>query len=285
MNVKPEATALSPAWLMPSDQYGWSAVLRNVLAFFLLLWFIPQAADASPYAPWLLTPLLGLLIYRISVVMHDCVHHTLFKNRHLNSRIGLLLGAMTGIDFQEFSKQHWLHHRVYGKPDDPQGFHYAGLDAMTSAGLSWNLLRPLLGRNLLNTFHESILAPRNLGRIIRTGEVFIIAAVQAVILVIVSGGGRHPVLAVVPLVSAATFGLFFSQLRGIAEHGAVGTTAEAAVVRSHAPHWLDRILLHDVNFNFHREHHIYPQCLSCHLPAVHLAFAAHSGELSASMFG
>jgi fatty acid desaturase len=142
MNVKPEVTALSPAWLVPSDRYGWSAVLRNVLPFFLLLWFIPLAADASPYAPWLLTPLLGLLIYRISVVMHDCVHHTLFKNRHLNSRIGLLLGAMTGIDFQQFSRQHWLHHRIYGKPDDPQ---------------------------------------RNLWRIIRSGEVFVDAAVQAMI--------------------------------------------------------------------------------------------------------
>jgi fatty acid desaturase len=249
------------------------------------LWFIPQAADASPYAPWLLTPLLGLLIYRISVVMHDCVHLTLFNNRHLNSRIGLLLGAMTGIDFQAFSRQHWLHHRIFGKPDDPQGFHYAGLNAMTPAGLNWHLVKPVFGLNLLDTFHESILAPRNLWRIIRSGEVFVVAAVQAVILVIVSGGGRHPVLAVVPLVSAATFGLFFSQLRGIAEHGAVGSTAEPDVVRSHAPHWLDRILLHDVNFNFHREHHIYPQCPSCNLPAVHRAFAADSGELGASMFG
>jgi len=47
MNAKPEMTALSPAWLVPSDQYGWSAVLRNVLPFFLLLWFIPQAAPVT----------------------------------------------------------------------------------------------------------------------------------------------------------------------------------------------------------------------------------------------
>jgi fatty acid desaturase len=69
-----------------------------------------------------------------------------------------------------------------------------------------------------------------------------------------------------PFVSAATFGLFFSQLRGIAEHAAEAGGAMAGNVRSHAPHWLDRLLLYDLNFNYHREHHLYP-----HLPSRDLA--------------
>jgi fatty acid desaturase len=152
---------------------------------------------------------------------------------------------------------------------------------MARGALAWHLVKPLFGLNLPDSVHESLLSPRNLRRIARTRELAVVAGIQAIIFVLVSAGGRHPFLAILPFTSAATFGLFFSQLRGIAEHGA---TTQAGSVRSHAPNWPDRILLHDVNFNFHREHHLYPQCPSCHLPAIHLATMG-SAELSASMFG
>jgi fatty acid desaturase len=45
-------------------------------------------------------------------------------------------------------------------------------------------------------------------------------------------------------------------------------------VRSHQPNWLDRVLLYDVNFNCHAEHHAHPQVPSCHLPSVQLATGA-----------
>ena len=116
-------------------------------------------------------------------------------------------------------------------------------------------------------------------------EVLVVAAVQVANMFTITGGGRYPFLALVPFASAATFGLFFSELRGIAEHGAVGATAEEGNVRSHASNSLDRILLHDVNFNFHREHHSYPQYPSCHLPAIQREFAARNIEPAGSMFG
>ena len=87
----------------------------------------------------------------------------------------------------------------------------------------------------------------------RSGELLPAAAIQLAILGVVTGGGTHPWLAVLPFASAATFGLFFSQLRGIAEHAAEAGGAMAGHVRSHAPHWLDRVLLYDLNFNYHRD--------------------------------
>ena len=153
---------------------------------------------------------------------------------------------------------------------------------MTPADFRWHVVKPLLGLNLRHTFAESVLAPRNVARLVWSGEAVLVALVQLAIVVVVTGFGRHPLLAVLPFVSTVTFGLFLSQLRGIAEHGVVGSGVEAPHVRTHAPSRLGRVLLYDVNFNCHREHHEHPQIPSCHLPAVH--DAADAPVASGSMF-
>jgi fatty acid desaturase len=174
--VAAHALSLKSESLEPSDRYGWSAVLRNLLLLLGLLALAPMLADLAPIAPWLLIPFIGLFVYRLTVVMHDCT----------------MLALVTGL-------------------------------------------------------------------------------------------GRHPILALLPFVSTATFGLFFSQLRGMAEHGVTDAGASLRNARSHAPHLLDRMLLYDVNFNYHREHHEQPHIPSCHLPALHEQ--ANVGCVATSMLG
>lgn len=268
--------------LEPSDFYGWRATARNLITLFVLLGLAPALASINAFAPWLLTPAIGLVLYRITIVMHDCTHHTLFVSRAVNARVGLVLGALSGVDFHRFCVQHWRHHRLYGRVGDPQGFQYLDLARMSSIGLLLHLIKPLFGLKLRDVIGESLLAPSNLARSVRSGEIVIVALVQVVVLAIVTGFGRYPLLAILPFVSGATFGLFFSQLRGIAEHGRIGGDGEY-LVRSHQSYWLDRVLLYDVNFNCHAEHHAHPQVPSCHLPALRRAVGAK--EASGSMFG
>ena len=268
LKTRSDAFELKREWLEPSNQYGWSAVLRNALPLLALYWVAPILADGNVLAPWLLAPAIGLLVYRLTVVMHDCTHYTLFVGRRLNKALGSLLGAISGVDFQSFSEQHWRHHRSYGEALDPQRFHYVDLKRMSRAEFRRHLLKPLLGLNLRYTFAESVLAPRNLARLAKTGGLALLVLVQLGFLVLVTGAGRHPLLAALPFLSTATFGLFFSQLRGIAEHGVADELAEPRSVRSHAPNRLDRALLYDVHFNYHREHHEHPQIPSRHLPAL-----------------
>jgi fatty acid desaturase len=264
-------TSLREEWTVPSTLYGSWAVVKNTVPFFLLIGAAPHLQQLSPFAPWLLMPLIGLFAYRISIVMHDCVHGTLFKTKRGNDIVGRLLGAITGIDFRKFSELHRKHHRIYGCPGDPQGFHYLGLKNASRIGFYSHLLKPLLGLNLLQVFRESHLHPKNIRRQWRSKDALTVVTVQAAIALIVSGVGAYPWLILLPLASSITFGLFFSQLRGVAEHLAMGSTVEDFSVRSHAPHWLDRIFLYDLNFNYHREHHLHPHCPSRHLPAIHEA--------------
>lgn len=279
------AVELAARLVEPSDRYGMGAILRNTLPLLTLLWLAPHLADRSALAPWLLCPAVGLAIYRLTIVMHDCTHSTLFSGRRVNRAVGSLLGACTGIDFVSFSKQHWRHHRSFGAHDDPQRFHYADLKHMTRSEFMWHIIKPILGLNVRHTFHESVIAPANIIRLARTGELAVVVCMQVLILALVTGAGRHPALAALPFLSALTFGLFFSQLRGIAEHGSTGPGAEVGNVRSHAPHWLDQVLLYDLNFNYHAEHHESPQVPSCHLRAVHEAAPGDGSVPFTSMLG
>jgi fatty acid desaturase len=271
------------AHLQPSDRYGAYAVARNVLPLFMVLALAPVLAARSTAAAWLLAPLVGLFLYKITIVMHDCLHRTLFRSPRVNDRIGLLLGAVTGIDVRRFRAQHLKHHRTYGRTEDPQGFHYLGVPRLSRLQFAWHLVKPLFGANLRHVLRESMLQPGNLWRALRCGDAVPFLSVQFLMFIVVTGGGRYLNLALLPFLSAATFGLFLSQVRGLAEHGSPAAAHQARLVRSHAARTLERVLLYDLHFNYHTAHHRWPQCPSCHLPLVHERYLAAQAPLNPSM--
>src|SRR5262249_43099910 len=112
--------------LVPDTGYGWRAVIRNMGGFMALLALIPVSAHHTTWTPALLMPALGLMTYRMTIVMHDCAHETLFPSRRLNRVIGTLLGAAAGLSFHAYTRLHRRHHQRAGLADDPQGPHYLG---------------------------------------------------------------------------------------------------------------------------------------------------------------
>jgi fatty acid desaturase len=266
----------------PSNRYGACALVRNVLPLFALLALAPLLAARSILAAWSLAPLVGLFLYKFTIVMHDCVHRTLFRSARVNDWSAVLLGAVTGIDLGRFRALHFRHHRTYGRMEDPQGFHYLGVQRLSRAQFAWHVLKPLLGANLRYVLRETLLHPGN-WRAVRRADAILFATVQLLMLLVVTGGGRYLSLALLPFVSAVTFGLFLSQIRGLAEHGARAAAEQAGLVRSHAARVLERVFLYDLHFNYHSAHHRWPQCPSCHLPLVHERYLALEVQLQSSM--
>jgi fatty acid desaturase len=270
------APSIPKRLLAPDPRYGWSAVARNLGVFVGLLVLTPALSGHAAWALPAVVPAIGLMMYRMTVVMHDCVHETLLPSPRLNRIVGTMLGAAAGISFRAFARLHRRHHRRAGLADDPQGPHYLGLRSSSRGKILWHLLRPLVGYNLLlfRRLAAELAGAADVPARQRMAELALVAGVQLACAAIVSHGFQLWWLAPAPLLSAATFGLFLSQLRGFAEHIALPGVDPAGFVRSHQPHPLDRILLYDVNFNHHREHHLYPQVPSCHLPALAAALAA-----------
>jgi fatty acid desaturase len=256
----------------PSLPYAVTGVARNVAFYSVALAAVPTVSAANPWWAIALMPFLGLSMYRLTMVMHDCLHGTLFASQPANRLCGIAAGAMSGIEFHAFARLHWAHHRHTGEPGDPQGSDYLSLPG-SRGGIARHLLLPLSGY----THFKVWLVMRALPRGRRRFAVLALApliVVQGSAAYVASSGMAYWWLAPLPILSAATFGLFFAQLRGFAEHVAMPEQSPEGNVRSHEPTLVDRLLLHDLNFNYHREHHLHPNVPSCRLPELHRRLAA-----------
>jgi fatty acid desaturase len=277
---------LRSASLSSSTGYAVAAIARNLGLYAVALTSVPMCARWSGWAPLAVAPLIGLAYYRLTLVMHDCIHATLLPIPRTNRTLGIIFGALCGIEFHAFSRLHWQHHRVVGQSDDPQGADYLVAWSAGPGTLIIHLLRPLAGVTLfkLRQIFASLEHLDQQGRLQRWSALALVIGAQSAVAVAVSDGLRLWWLAPLPIASAATFGLFFAQFRGFAEHVAMPGVAAAGFVRSHRTTFFGRLLLYDLNFNFHQEHHLYPGMPSCHLPELHRQLV-ETGEVGALASG
>src|SRR5205823_5007842 len=120
---------------------------------------------------------------------------------------------MSGIEFHAFARLHWLHHRIVGRPDDPQGPDYLSLPP-SQAGMVWHLLRPLMGYNIFKLRQVIRALDGSTAHRMKRSGLMLVIGVQGCVALVASSGLVDWWLAPLPIVSAATFGLFFAQLRG-----------------------------------------------------------------------
>jgi fatty acid desaturase len=282
----------------PDEVYAWRHVIFILGSVYVLIFAAYLFASCTDY-PWAIAvviPFLGAQIYKITIIMHDCCHYTLFGARAVNVWVGTICGWFVGADFKNFSRLHWKHHARYGEKDDPQGDDYLHLDTSSKGALLWHIVRPMFGYNLFKLFQ--FLSPRTERpdesvSVRRSGvkeKLLFLVGVGVVQLSIaaVATGLLHVwwLMLLYPL-AAATFALFFSQTRGFAEHIAEQGQSPVRYARTHLPNFIDRLFFYTLNFNYHIEHHRYPSVPSCHLPRLHEEMSRESefGDVSTSILG
>lgn len=287
--VRPTGVRVPRDWYVPSDAFGWRAV---VVLFGVLLGCVaalPWLVDrwgALAIAPVL--PVIGAYVYKLTILMHECCHRTLFRARPTNDRVGLACGGFLATSYDAFCRAHWQHHRHCGTEDDGEESDYLTLQDASVQQLLVHLMKPLVGVQALRLAlgavraiigrapaiaapdaahddpsarpHRPIVSPR--------GQLVAILGCQLGIAWLASGFGRYPWLALVYPATAATFGLFFSRVRAFCEHVRLDRHVGECSVRSHLPNPLDRLFFYTLNMNLHVEHHLFPQVPACHLPRV-----------------
>jgi len=78
-------------WFVPSDRYGLIILFRILAPFLLILVSGPWIwANVSPWACLTLVLPTGVYAYKISFIIHDCCHFSLFTNRKVNDWVGRL---------------------------------------------------------------------------------------------------------------------------------------------------------------------------------------------------
>ena len=106
--------AIVERYATPSD---WRGLLQfaSVIAPIAVLWIAIQRL--TPDSPWLVAAAtlgLSLFLLRGFVLMHDCGHHSLFRNKSLNRLGGFLLGVLSGMPQQVWAENHRYHHVTNG---------------------------------------------------------------------------------------------------------------------------------------------------------------------------
>lgn len=272
-----EALPIPPEWRVVAPWYGLLATLRILGGFWLIVIATPWAVlYGSPWALVILAPLLGIMAYQLSILIHDCSHKTLFRNPESNRIIGEISSGILATDFRQFTRIHWLHHQNLGAIEDPQRPDYVNLREATPGGILWHLFRPLIGYNM---FFKLI--QYNIGKMIRSsggriaeGErtrphILPIIVAQTMIVVLITGFGKVWWLFFFYPACAGAIGLFLSQTRGFVEHIAPAGAASEVFVRTHLPNLVDRAIFYPLYFNYHLEHHLRPSIPSCYLPQFH----------------
>ncbi|BCS34615.1 hypothetical protein TBR22_A38430 [Luteitalea sp. TBR-22] len=285
--VKPAGLRVPRAWYEPVDAFGW----RGVAALFGVL----LAGIAS--LPWLIdrwgpvaiapvVPVIGAYVYKLTILMHECCHRTLFRRKRLNDAVGLVASGFLITSYDAFCRLHWQHHRHCGTDEDGEESDYLTLQDASPASLVAHLLKPLLGvqaaRMGLAALRGIVARPaaaassaggdaparRHVPIVSPAAQLGAIVVVQLLIALLATAGGRRPWLVLAYPATAATFGLFFSRIRAFCEHVHVFRHEGECSVRSHLPNPVDRLFFYTLNMNLHVEHHLFPQVPACHLPRV-----------------
>ena len=89
--------------------------------------------------------LIGAYVYKLTILMHECCHRTLFRSRTINDRVGLVAGGFLVTSYDAFCRAHWQHHRHCGTDEDGEESDYLTLQDASPARLVLHLLKPLLG--------------------------------------------------------------------------------------------------------------------------------------------
>lgn len=300
--VKPKGLQVPRDWYAPNDAFGWRAV---VVLFGVLLGAVaalPYLVDRwGPLAIAPALPIIGAYVYKLTILMHECCHRTLFRSRSVNDRVGVVAGGFLVTSYDAFCRGHWQHHRHCGTDEDGEESDYLTLQDASAATLVVHLLKPLLGvqaakmalgavaaivrrrgtgRETAGEQHAQVPAPAPI--VSPAAQLAAIALCQVAIAWLATGGGRHLWLVFVYPATAATFGLFFSRVRAFCEHVRLDRHLDECSVRSHLPNPVDRVFFYTLNMNLHVEHHLFPQVPACHLPRVR-ARLQEAGYLTPAM--
>ena len=76
-----------------------------------------MASDVSILLAIAIAPVTAGLLVRTFIIMHDCAHGSLFESRRANDLVGYLTGVLTLTPFDQWRRDHALHHASSGDLD------------------------------------------------------------------------------------------------------------------------------------------------------------------------
>jgi len=208
------------------------------------------------------TLLAALTIHVCLLLLHDGIHHSLFRGRRLNRWASVALGSASLISFSAYQVLHERHHIYLGDPRDPDDYrNYSGnpriVWAMHYVRLFFGAFVYILAIPMV-AYRKG--TPRDRRRIVQ--EYAVLALFYAVLVWTVPG----TVLVHAWLLPIIPAGLMVN-VRSLAAHGITDAADPFLASRSIEANPVVAFFLR--NENYHLEHHLFPEVPSYNLARVH----------------
>ena len=118
MSLKSSYENSAKQHLAMSNTRGYIECVATLSVFSLSIYLAYQLFQNNVWLSIIFVPILTLTLIRIIVLMHDCVHSSLFKDRKTNFIAGRVLAVITLIPFSGWRWQHLIHHGTVGNLKD-----------------------------------------------------------------------------------------------------------------------------------------------------------------------
>lgn len=219
--------------------------------------------------------LVGALQHHLLIIQHETLHFTLFSPRWLNEGVGHLSSYMIGFTMR-YRKQHMQHHQYLGFAQDPDLKNYISypdrrffvIDALTSV-LGLAAARQFVQQNLLSSSADKQRRqdiPRKSASFDR--GLIGVGITQLALLGTLSYFSSPLTYFLIWILPLLTVAKSLAHFRNVAEHLQVRDVGdpEMSRYRSIRSNWLEAFFFAPMNFNYHAEHHLYPQIPFYNLP-------------------
>tara|TARA_B110000503_G_scaffold38738_2_gene63647 strand:- start:28172 stop:29077 length:906 start_codon:yes stop_codon:yes gene_type:complete len=241
-----------------SDWQAWRMVLGTWL--FIAAIFATVAVWPNPLTLLVAVILLAGRQLALSVLMHDCGHHTLFRSAWLNDIVGQWLCALPVMNDQpSYARGHLDHHRKAGSPADPDLSNYQDYP-VSRASFRRKAIRDLSGQTgfklMSYIFRGASGVISNEKRNSALPFVQQLLVQLGLFLVLAACGIAWTFLLWV--VAYMTIFMFIIRVRQIAEHAAVPDLFDSDSrlnTRTVEAPWWQRLVFAPCGVNFHMEHH------------------------------
>jgi len=247
------------------------------IAIIVLIYIL--GSSSKFYLHLMVAPLVCSLMFRAFSLMHEAVHGVLHTNNEINKSAGLVYGAICGLPFFGWKKSHLLHHFWSGNLDkDPvMAFLriYPRLPPIVKSVLncSWKLWVPILA--VIQNLIFWTLCVRAAKREADVASLFLMVGIGTLwSMVLLNFPSSVVFFGWLP----GLYGYFLlTEIVNFPHHlQLVGSYGEKhfpfweqdATARSCLyPKWISSYLT--LNFNYHAEHHLFPNLPYWELPKIH----------------
>lgn len=249
------------------------------ISVFGFLWITP-----------LLILLMGVMQYWLLVAVHEAVHFGLLPWPRVNDFLGKICGALITFNFMATRRSHLIHHQGVGAADDPDYYLYRKPNIMdiSNGSLAHWILIASPRESFVRILNRTVSNDNSAFKVSKPDSVEFIAIfafIQLFVLTLFVVFGNwwgcliywcFP-LAFLPSILNCTRsicehgGLAEKRMEGVHENELSRTNAVGRGMLFWVLNRFERFLLAPFNFNYHFEHHLFPQIPYYLLPQIHAA--------------